>query len=263
MRANRRRDERARIDTSNTDPAYWETILKNHDLSVERVEAQEVLEVSPAEHSELDSNDLGDPDDFCGDGRDSEHIPSESDLPTDPDGTESDEFEQLRQVVDGEDQFMSGYQIVKVRKIEHRVEEEWFNEWKNVAALILWKYPLVNSVLRMARCTCAPSRAKRRPRCLYCKYKKDRKAAGRMAQVINLYFRSGLSNTRVAQELSQSGERITVEAVDQTVFRIRKDWNLFKSGAMRVDKRQRITAPIITLQISGSPSQPDVATDIL
>src|SRR5450756_230229 len=104
--ADRRGDVRAGIDTSNTDPAYWEAILKNHDLSVERVEVQEILEVSPAEHPELNSDDLGDPDDSGGDENDSEHLPTESDFPTDLDATESDEFEQLRQLVDGDDGFM-------------------------------------------------------------------------------------------------------------------------------------------------------------
>jgi hypothetical protein len=263
VNANRRGDVRAGIDTSNTDPAYWEAILKNYDLSVERVEAQEVLEVSPTEHAELNSNDLGDPDDSGGYEPDSKHLPSESNFPTDLDATESDEFEQLRQLVDGDDEFMSWHQIVKIRKIERQINDEWFNDWKNVAALLVWKFPLVNSILRMTKCTCAPSRAKRRPRCLYCKHKKDREAAGRMAQIINLYFRSGLSNTHVAHELSQSGESISAEAIDQMVYRIRKDWELFKSGAKREDKRRKTPIPVTPLQIRELPPKYVPATDIV
>jgi hypothetical protein len=51
MRTNRHGDVRAGIDISNTDPAYWEAILKNYELSDERIEAQEIFEVSPAEHT--------------------------------------------------------------------------------------------------------------------------------------------------------------------------------------------------------------------
>jgi hypothetical protein len=144
-----------KVDTSNTDPAYWERVLA---------------------------------------GRKST--------------TNDRDFEDLRKQLDGDDAFMRGHQIVKVR-VHERETPEWTSSIKTVRELVQRSFP------KMATS------------------ESQRKFAKRWLKVIQLFYRMGLSQTYVAHEM-----RLPIDVVKDTLRSIQR-----ASRGIRADNKPRALPP--------------------
>lgn len=98
----------------------------------------------------------------------------------------------LRGKVDGSDLFMSAHQIKKVRTREREVPV-WVLSDAEVQKVLLRSFPNLNTNL------------------------KQRKAAGRWARIIHLYYRMKRPNSQVAKEMG-----VTVNALKMTLKGIRR-----------------------------------------
>jgi hypothetical protein len=87
-----------------------------------------------------------------------------------------DTFAELRGKIDGNDQFMRGHQIIKIRHISRDIPE-WTKTDEGIQQVILRSFPKMNSDSR------------------------QRNRAGRWALIIHLYFRMQESRTFIAEEM--------------------------------------------------------------
>jgi hypothetical protein len=102
---------------------------------------------------------------------------------------------QLRNVMDGGEQFMGGHGIVKARTYKRKVPE-WTKSDKAIRKVILRAFPGLASD------------------------PEQRKAASRWANVINLYFRLGYTRSQIAEEIGSSSSK--VHGVIRSILRVSK-----------------------------------------
>ena len=91
--------------------------------------------------------------------------------------------EGLKTIMDGDDAFIAGHQIKKIRR-QKRPAPEWARHSKQVRGLLLRSFPKLD------------------------KDGKQRKRAGRWARIIHLYFVQGFTYSQVADELGEKGQRV-------------------------------------------------------
>lgn len=159
-------------------PEYWEKVLKQHGLgidyrgaSVQTDDSDEVVTDAPVFQSSKNFRD---------------------------------DFEKLRKKYDGNDGFMRGHQIQKVRKRDDQNVFEWaFNDSK-VRLLLLSVFPKLGINQR------------------------QRTKAARWLRVIYLYFRMRLPYPTVAKELSI--DRVTLNNLVNRITRVSKGLRANNTG---------------------------------
>lgn len=121
-------------------------------------------------------------------------------------GGESDAYTQLRAAgIDGGDQFMEAFQIMKVRTIEREIPEWVFSD-KEVQRVLLAAFP-TQAVNKAAR-----------------------KRAGRWARIIYLYYRMMLPQQIVAKEIGLTEQQLKLTL--QRINRVEKGYRT--DGKLRV-----------------------------
>jgi hypothetical protein len=133
--------------TDNQDPAYWEKVLQSHNLGKRQLNIEDKPE--KGKNEDEDNPILN---------------------------RSHDDNEALRHTVDGDDIFMSGYQIAKIRTRDRKIPEWTLND-KEVQKVLLRAFPKLHT---------SPKAAAR---------------AGRWARVIHLYFRMQMPDSMVANEM--------------------------------------------------------------
>src|SRR6266851_5102223 len=96
-----------------------------------------------------------------------------------PNGQKSRDMQKLRHKMDGDDNFMGAHQIKKIRTREREIPV-WTLSNEEVQKVLLLAFPCLNT------------------------RKASRKAAGRWARIIHLYYRMQMSNSLVAKEIGVS-----------------------------------------------------------
>ena len=109
------------------------------------------------------------------------------------------DLRQLRQKIDGDDSFMTGHQIAKVRK-RTRVTPEWATDNSLTRKLLSEVFPRWSTDLT------------------------QHKRAARWARVIHLYYRMGLPQQQVSKEM-----RMKVETLWSLLHRIKEAANGFRT----------------------------------
>jgi hypothetical protein len=99
--------------------------------------------------------------------------------------------DQIRRIVDGNDSFMTGFQIGKPKQYRRKIPA-WLNNNKQVQVILLSAFPKLKTDTR------------------------QRKMAARWANVVHHYFRLRYTDVQTAEELG-----IKVKAVQNIVGRIR------------------------------------------
>jgi len=128
-----------------------------------------------------------------------------------------DTFGELRQYFDGDGGFMTGHQIVRERRIRRRIPL-WAKNDKKVQELLLRSFPRLGT------------------------NSKQRNQARRWVRTIHLYFRMGLSNGAVAEDMN-----LTPKQVSDILLRIQRasrgestDGTGRKLGSRRPGRPRRI-----------------------
>jgi DNA-binding NarL/FixJ family response regulator len=116
---------------------------------------------------------------------------------------------QLRNVMDGGEQFMGGHGIVKARTYKRKVPE-WTKSDKAIRKVILRAFP---------KTTEDPS---------------QRKAASRWASVIHLYFRLGYTRSQIAEELNST--TLKIHNVVRSILRVSKGLRADGTGVLGAPK---------------------------
>lgn len=104
----------------------------------------------------------------------------------------ADTMRGLRTIMDGRDGFMSGHQILKVRRREKKTPE-WVLNDDEVRKLLRKVFPKLDSDLT------------------------QRRRAGRWIRVIQLYFRSGKSRQETAEEMGEKNG--TIHTLTRSILR--------------------------------------------
>jgi hypothetical protein len=100
--------------------------------------------------------------------------------------------DQIRRVVDGNDSFMTGFQIGKPKQYRRKIPA-WLNNNKQIQAILLSAFPKLKTDTR------------------------QRKMAARWVNVVHFYFRLRYTDAQTAEELG-----IKVQAVKDVVKRVRR-----------------------------------------
>jgi hypothetical protein len=109
-----------------------------------------------------------------------------------------DTSRELRQLLDGDDPFLSGgHQILKIRRPRKKIPA-WVNDKKKIRELLIRSFPKMKFDF----------------------YQRER--AGRWAQIINLYFQEGWSRGQITEELKDRWPLITYDAVESIIRSIRR-----------------------------------------
>lgn len=168
------------IDITNTDPLYWERILSESNLS--EIKDPEPVEISVEEFKELTNTGLLPEEDYK---HEDDPVVIYNGITKDADTLNADHSglsetnAELRGKVDGDDPFFEGHRIIKPRR-GNRKCPEWAADNTKLRKVLLLAFPKLE--------TNAKQRAK----------------AGRWARIIQLYFRSQMTNGQVAHELKMS-----------------------------------------------------------
>ena len=89
--------------------------------------------------------------------------------------------EGLKTIMDGDDAFIAGHQIKKIRR-QKRPTPEWARHQKQIRGILLRSFPKLNTS------------------------QKQRKRAGRWVRIIQLYYVQGFTYTQVAAELGETAQ---------------------------------------------------------
>jgi hypothetical protein len=111
----------------------------------------------------------------------------------------------IRNMMDGGEQFMSGHGIVKARTYKRRIPE-WALSDKEVRKVILRAFPRMKSD------------------------SEQRALAARWASVIHLYFRVGYTRSQIAEEIGSSTDKI--HGVIRSILRVSKGLRANGSGKL-------------------------------
>jgi hypothetical protein len=136
-----------KINRNNTDPAYWEKVLAAHRLKPHEAEASESHETISSSGRRSTMNDR--------------------------------DYEDLRKFIDGDDTFMRGHQVVKVRTHD-RETPSWAASNKAIRELVERSFPKMSTS------------------------KTQKTYAVRWLRIIQLFYRMGLSQSYIALEMNIS-----------------------------------------------------------
>lgn len=121
-----------------------------------------------------------------------------------------DTFDQLRQSFDGQDPFMTkGHQIVKVRQ-GNRKTPPWVKDDAKIKQILLQSFP------KMATDP------------------KQRERAGRWARVFYLYFRAGMTQSHVAEEMG-----VTIKTATNIITRLKAAAKGFRTDRPNIKRGLR------------------------
>jgi len=113
------------------------------------------------------------------------------------------DMQNLRKRMDGNDNFMNAFQIKKIRTRE-RVIPAWTLNDKEVQKILSRVFPKLKT------------------------HSASKKAAGRWARVIHLYYRMQMANSQVAKEMGMNLN--TLKMVLKGIRRIAKGWRADNRG---------------------------------
>ena len=175
-----------KVDTKCEDQEYWEKILAKHDLSTSKEEPQ-VVEITSEEFTEIINVELLPEEDYI---REDDPVVYSNRITKDTDTLNIDHsglyntFEEMLTKVDSDETFFRGHRIVKSRRGDAgdktgapRVCPDWAHDNVKIQGFLLRSFPklAINA--------------------------KQRKAAGRWARIIQMYFKSQMTHGQIASEL--------------------------------------------------------------
>lgn len=212
---------RKKIDTSNTDPAYWEKILEQSNLGVDQGSMGEtnqknaILEyLENAEFQPIGSDQI--PSGFTS----SEDLGAQY-------GKKKDIFEQLRWKFDGSDQFVAGGHGVRgVGSTRHaeRVSQvpDWANDDAQIRTLLLRSFPKLATDLN------------------------QRRRAGAWLIIIYLYFRRGFTRSRIVLSMNWTEDKVAslIKNIRRAVRNRRTDKPFEIRGLKKRGRTSANTAPL-------------------
>jgi predicted DNA-binding protein YlxM (UPF0122 family) len=117
----------------------------------------------------------------------------------------------LRSLIDGDDQFMTGHQLTKVRRPRRKIPD-WSKNEKSIQIILQTAFPKLKTD------------------------SKQRKQAGRWARVIQLYFRSQKSYRETAEEMNET--RGTIHNIINRIGRVSIGKAANKNRARKRDLKQ-------------------------
>jgi hypothetical protein len=204
------------VDTSNTDPKYWEQVLSELDLSVEK-EIPQPVEITAEQFKEIVNLELLPEEDYESEEPVVNYNGITRDTVTHSGLSETNE--ELRTKVDGDDPFFEGHGIVKPRRGNQgnktgvpRTCPEWALDNAKVQEILLRSFPKLMTD------------------------EKQRASAGRWARIIQLYFKSQMTHGQIASELGVNLN--TILMVVRSIGRAAKGLSS-KTGKARVGVRGR------------------------